>query len=87
MMWLAGYSPGLPTNLGISKGSLVGIFSQVGLCNMGQFINLVRSGILSDSKYGMAGVFPSMLCGRKQVFYNEIIILQSVIPTRVAIWG
>jgi hypothetical protein len=32
------------------EGSFVGIFDQVGSCNMGSFVSLVRSGMLSESK-------------------------------------
>jgi hypothetical protein len=45
----------------MSKGSFVGIFDQMGLCNMGAFVSLVRSGILSEAKKCMIGVGPSML--------------------------
>jgi hypothetical protein len=50
-----------PSNLGMSEGSFVGIFDQVGSCNMGSFFSLVRLGILSEAKKGMIGVGPAML--------------------------
>jgi hypothetical protein len=71
MMWLVGSSPSFPSNLGILEGNLVEIFDQVGSCNMGSFINLVKSWILSDAKYGIAGVVPTMVCGRGGVFPCE----------------
>jgi hypothetical protein len=39
----------------------VGIFDQVGSCNMGSFINLVKYGMLRDAKYGMDGGVPTMV--------------------------
>jgi hypothetical protein len=50
MTWLAGSSPSFPSNIVISEGSFVGIFGQVGSCNMGSFVSLVKSGMLSESK-------------------------------------
>jgi hypothetical protein len=61
MTWLAGSSPTFPSNLGMSEGSFVGIFSRVGSCNMGSFVNLVRLGILREKKKGMIGLGPAML--------------------------
>jgi hypothetical protein len=55
MMWLDGSSLGFPSNMGMSEGNLVGIFNQVGSCNMGSFVNLIKYGILSDAKHGMMG--------------------------------
>ena len=55
MIWLAGSSPDFPSNLGMSKGSLVGIAGHVGLCNIGSLVSLVRSRILREDKYGIWG--------------------------------
>jgi hypothetical protein len=53
MTWLAGSSPALPSNLGMSEGSLVGIAGHVGLCNIGSLVSLVISGMLREAKYGI----------------------------------
>jgi hypothetical protein len=55
MTWLVGYSPDFPSNLGMSEGSLVGIFGHVGSCNIGSLVSLIKSGMLRDAKYGMGG--------------------------------
>jgi hypothetical protein len=63
--WLVGSSPGFPSNFGISKGILVGILGQVGPCKMGSFVSLVKSGMLSDAKYGIwifgGGLVPAIV--------------------------
>jgi len=61
MIWLEGSSPSFPSNIGMPEGSFMGIFVQVGSCNMGSFVNFVRSRILSESKKGMIGVGPAMI--------------------------
>jgi hypothetical protein len=53
MTWLAGSSPAFPSNLGMSEGSLVGIAGQVGACNIGSLVSLLRSGMLREAKYGI----------------------------------
>jgi hypothetical protein len=53
---------GLPLNLGILEGSLVGIFGQVGSCNMVSFVSFVKYGILRDAKYCMEGRVPTISC-------------------------
>jgi hypothetical protein len=53
MTWLAGSSPAFPSNLGISEGSLVGIASHVGSCNIGSFVSFLRYSMLRESKYGI----------------------------------
>ena len=55
MKRLVGSSPNFPSNLGMSEGSLVGILGHVGSCNIGSFMSLLKSGMLRDVKYGMAG--------------------------------
>ena len=55
MIWLARLSPIFSSNLGMSKGSLVGIAGHVGLCNIGSLVSLVRSGILREAKYDIWG--------------------------------
>jgi hypothetical protein len=76
MIWLVGSSPVFPSNLGMSEGNFVGIFGQVGSCNMGSFISLVRSGILSESKKGMIGVGPAMLW--EEVVPRELVLCGKV---------
>ena len=44
MTWLPRSSACLPLNFVISKGSFVGMGGHVGLCAMGSFVNLVKSG-------------------------------------------
>jgi hypothetical protein len=65
MIWLAGYSLAFPSNLGMSKGSLVGIVGHVGSCNIGSFVSLLKSGMLREAKYGMwsggGGLVPAMV--------------------------
>jgi hypothetical protein len=65
MIWLAGYSPTFPSNLGMSEGSLVGIAGHVGSCNIGSFVSLLKSGMLREAKYGMwsggGGLVPAMV--------------------------
>ena len=56
MTWLVGYSPDLPSNLGMFEGSLVGILGHVGSCKIGSFMSLLRSRMLRDAKYSMGGV-------------------------------
>jgi hypothetical protein len=53
MIWLAGYSPAFPSNLGMSDDSLVGIVGHVGSCNIGSFMSLLKYGMLREAKYGM----------------------------------
>jgi hypothetical protein len=53
MTWLAGSSPALPSNLGISEGSLVGIAGHVESCNIGSFVSFLRSSMLREAKYGI----------------------------------
>jgi hypothetical protein len=43
MMWLEQYSLGLPSNLGILEGSLVGILGQLGSWKMGSLIKIFKS--------------------------------------------
>jgi hypothetical protein len=57
-----GSSPGLPSNLEILEGILVGILGQVVSCNTRSFISLVKYGMLRDAKYGMYGGVPTMVC-------------------------
>jgi hypothetical protein len=40
----------------------VEIFVQLGSCNMGSFVSFLKSGILRDAKYGMAGGVPAIMC-------------------------
>jgi len=42
--WLVGSSPALPSNFGMSEGSLVGIVGQPASWCMGSFINWLKSG-------------------------------------------
>jgi hypothetical protein len=64
--WLAGSSPGFPSNFGISEGNLVGILGQVASCKMGSFMSLVKLGMLRDAKYGIGrfggGLVPAIVC-------------------------
>jgi hypothetical protein len=53
MTWLAGSSPAFPSNFGMSKGSLVGMASHVGSCNIGSLVSLLRSDMLREAKYGI----------------------------------
>jgi len=76
MTWLVGSSPNFHSNLGMSKGSFLGIFSQVGSCNMGSFVNLVRSWILSETKKGIIGVGPTMLW--EEVVSRELVLCGNV---------
>jgi hypothetical protein len=55
MIWFARSSPTFPSNLGMSKGSLVGMVGHVGSCNIGSLVSLVRSGMLREAKYGIWG--------------------------------
>jgi hypothetical protein len=55
MMWLVGYSPGLPSNLGMVDGSLVGMFGQVASCNIGSFVSFIKSRRFNEAKYGKLG--------------------------------
>jgi len=43
IMGLEGYSLGQPSNLAMSKGSLVGILDQVALCQIGSLISFFKS--------------------------------------------
>ena len=52
MIWFCGSSPALPSNLGMSEGSLVGMGGHAGLCRMGSLVNLARSGRLRLAMYG-----------------------------------
>jgi hypothetical protein len=65
MTWLVGSSPTFPSNLGMSKGILVGIACHVGLCNIGFFVRLLRSSMLREAKYGIwsggGGLDPTMV--------------------------
>jgi hypothetical protein len=65
MIWLAGSSPASPSNLGMSKGSLVSIEGHVGSCNIGSFVSLLKLSMLREAKYGMwsggGGLVPSMM--------------------------
>jgi hypothetical protein len=65
MIWLARSSPIFPSNLGMSKGSLVGIVGHVGLCNIGSLVSLVRYGMLREANYGIwgggGGLAPAMV--------------------------
>ena len=65
MKWLAGSSHAFPSNLGISKGSLVGIAGHVGSCNIGSFVSFLRYGMLREAKYGIwsggGGLVPAMV--------------------------
>jgi hypothetical protein len=61
-MILAGSSPSFPSNLGMFGVNLVGMLGQVASCNMGSFVNLVKSRMFRDSKYGKLGVGPTMVC-------------------------
>lgn len=49
MMWLMGYSPSLPSNLGISEVSLVGMEGQARSWAMGSLINFLKLGKLSPT--------------------------------------
>jgi len=62
MMWLAGSSPGLPSNLGMSDDNLVGIFGQVASCKMGSFVSFVKSRRFKEAKYGKMGVGRAIVC-------------------------
>jgi hypothetical protein len=53
MTWLARSSHAFPSNLGMSEGSLVGIASYVGSCNIGSFVSLLRYSMLREAKYGI----------------------------------
>ena len=53
MTWLVGSSLAFPSNLGMSKGSLVGIVGHVGSCNIGSFVILLGSSMLREAKYGI----------------------------------
>jgi hypothetical protein len=44
MTWLLGSSPGLPSNFGMSYGSMAGIMVQWGECRIGSFNILNKSG-------------------------------------------
>ena len=44
IMWFWGHSPALPSNLGMSDGSLVGTGGQKSWWQMGSFVNLAKSG-------------------------------------------
>jgi hypothetical protein len=65
MTWLEGFSPAFPLNLGMYEGSLVGIVGHVGSCNIGSLVSLLRSGMLSEAKYGIwsggGGLVPSIV--------------------------
>jgi hypothetical protein len=76
MTWLVGSSLDFPSNLGMFEGSFVVIFGQVGSCNMGSFVNLVRSEILSESKKGMIGASPAMLW--EEVVPWELVLCENV---------
>ena len=52
IMWFWGHSPALPSNLGMSDGSLVGIEGQKAWWQMGLFVNLAKSGKLRRSMNG-----------------------------------
>ena len=52
MIWFWGSSPALPSNLGMSEGSLVGMWGHAGLCRMGSLVSLARSGRLRLAIYG-----------------------------------
>jgi hypothetical protein len=51
--------------LGDVEGSLVGIVGHVGSCKIGSLVNLVRSGMLREAKYGIwgcgGGLIPAMV--------------------------
>jgi hypothetical protein len=55
MIWLARLSPIFSSNLGMSKGSLVGIAGHVRSCNIRSLVSLVRYGMLREAKYGIWG--------------------------------
>jgi hypothetical protein len=65
MTWLVGLLPAFPSNLGISKGSLVGIVGHVVSCNIGSFVSFLRYGMLREAKYGICiggkGLVPAMV--------------------------
>jgi hypothetical protein len=65
MTWLAGSSPAFPSNLGMSEGSLVGIASHVGSCNIESLVSFLRSCMLREAKYGICsgrgGLVPAMV--------------------------
>jgi len=52
---LAGTSPELPSNLGMSEGSLVGIDGQLALWCMGSLINWIKSRRLNPTMKGSNG--------------------------------
>ena len=54
--WLVGSSPALPSNFGMSEGSLVGIEGQPTSWCMGSFINWLKSGRLNPAIKGSMGV-------------------------------
>lgn len=55
MMWLVGYFATCPSNLGMSKGSLVGIAVQARSWAIGSLINLLRVEKLRPTMYGKCG--------------------------------
>ena len=52
MIWFYGSSPTLPSNLGMSEGSLVGMGGHAGSFRMGSLVNLARLGRLRLAMYG-----------------------------------
>jgi hypothetical protein len=54
MIWLEGSSPGLPSNFGMSEGSLFGII-QLGSWKMGSLINLFKLGRFKPAMKGIEG--------------------------------
>lgn len=55
IMCVLGSSLALPSNLGISDGSFVGIGGQAGECRIGSFINFNKSDKFNVAKNGILG--------------------------------
>lgn len=59
--WLVGSSPALPSNIGMSEGSLVGIEGQPTSWCMGPFINWLKYGRLNPTIKGSMGATGTVL--------------------------
>ena len=60
-MWLVGSSRALPSNFGMSNGSLVDIECQLASWCMGSFINWLKSGRLNPTIKGSMGATKTVL--------------------------
>jgi len=73
MTWLDGSSPNLPSNLGMSEGSFIGMGGQVGSFHIGSLINWFRYGIIKMTIKGKGvGVVLTMGNRVEMFLVNEI---------------